>query len=341
MTSWLNLRAKLSIPCLPFLFLYWFFLSMFRNSCNFVTNKVPLIEQNLEHLHCTFQLLIPLILALPVYNCFTTKASTKATLHPFSVLSANHTSSLFSYCIICVSFLIKYNPLHTCILFCKSPSSFPACCETTFFAITNSNITLSILSFSPFLSYIRLEALRCSRGRIFRFKSHPVFGIGYSRDPCFLLSHSRLTFLFSLFFSFFISNTLSYEVIPTVYSVYPSLGPVAGGTACLLTGANFESNSTYCNFSNYDNYSQLVRAMDVTSSSVICESPPYASVPVFVEVITEQAKSTSRNKLVFLYTGTCFRSILNGSHGLKMCFVQTWRLSLAFNPATGRQMATP
>jgi hypothetical protein len=281
-----------------FLALLHFFIVLHTSSCLVFIIKISLsIEKFLKIFLCT-QLFIPSILDFPVYHCFPEKS--------FLLLTHLLPTNLNSFL---PSFLIYFEPS---ILNCKLWSDSPhlsisslwilvySFCQASLFAISLLTMTLLLLKFPLFPPHSLLKVLRCSK----------PFGISVdpnlnSRHPCFLSTHSRLTFIL-FFFSFFIKKTLSDSTVPSVYSLYPSLGPIAGGTACLLTGANFETNSTFCNFISSDNNSHLIRGMDATSTSVICESPPSASKSVFVEVITQQGRSSSKSKLIFLYSGTLY-----------------------------------
>ena len=282
-----------------FLALLHFFIVLHTSSCLVFIIKISLsIEKFLKIFLCT-QLFIPSILDFPVYHCFPEKSF----LHFLTHLLPTNLNSFLP------SFLIYFEPS---ILNCKLWSDSPhlsisslwilvySFCQASLFAISLLTMTLLLLKFPLFPPHSLLKVERCSK----------PFGISVdpnlnSRHPCFLSTHSRLTFIL-FFFSFFIRKSLSDSTVPSVYSLYPSLGPIAGGTACLLTGANFETNSTFCNFISSDNNSHLIRGMDATSTSVICESPPSASKSVFVEVITQQGRSSSKSKLIFLYSGTLY-----------------------------------
>lgn len=286
--------AALWIACVISLF----FLTSIIVYHSFLIKVFSSFETYLKLAHSTpllFPLLIPALLASHFFP-------KKSVCLPISSLSTD-LNSIISY--LFNSFLSSI-PKHKFLLaFWFSLISSFSLLVLVFFQIVSFAFSFleTSLSFLMLLTrFSLLTVITCSE--TLRSGGEPTFANLNSRYPCFSSIQSKLTFLIFLFVTFFIPKTLSTATVPSVYSLYPSLGPISGGTACLLTGSNFESNSTYCNFISSDNSSRLVRGVDATSSSVICESPPSASKSVIVEVITEQGRSSSQNKIIFLYTGS-------------------------------------
>ena len=127
--------------------------------------------------------------------------------------------------------------------------------------------------------------------------------------------------------------TITQVIDPEVFVLYPSLGPVNGGTAIYLTGKNLNSNSTSCRFGNFEDLDDVVLGLEATSSSVICESPPFSAGYVFVEVTTNEGTRFSSSKVAFLFTGelSCRHQYPSLTHKLlKIFFHQQSNLYIAY-----------
>ena len=211
--------------------------------------------------------------------------------------------------------------------FSPSPLCFPSFTDLSF---ALALILHSVFFHIPFVStlisfFLRLSSLTStlfslslssavSTGNVARkylytlLRSMSVKSSLYSQKSAFLFSalpHCNCALAILLFLSspLYLSAMTIQQPVPAVFTLYPSLGPVNGGTAVYLTGTNLNTNGTYCKFSDpYGQYS-VILGTDPTTSSVICETPPNSAGYYVVEVTANQATSFSKSKIAFLYTG--------------------------------------
>ncbi|MFA6037763.1 MAG: IPT/TIG domain-containing protein [Legionellales bacterium] len=85
------------------------------------------------------------------------------------------------------------------------------------------------------------------------------------------------------------TQTIPYQFVPSISSLSPTQGPVAGGTLVTITGTGFEAGNTMVRFGN----SSVSATVSVTSStSLEVTSPPGSAGSVDVTVTTSGGTST-------------------------------------------------
>ncbi|CEP01732.1 IPT/TIG domain-containing protein [Plasmodiophora brassicae] len=95
------------------------------------------------------------------------------------------------------------------------------------------------------------------------------------------------------------TNSVFRFVAPVVVlSVYPHFGPITGGTPVTVSGANFLSEATeFCSFSGLG----TVDARRLSTTTVLCYSPPTSSPTSSVVRVTSNAVDYSTTSAVFSY----------------------------------------
>jgi hypothetical protein len=170
----------------------------------------------------------------------------------------------------------------------------------------------------------KIQSLRCL-SQIFKRISCIIWSMT-STNFHLLFPSIRMGNILAFFFLCF-SSSLSVptaaaeQLEPSVFSLYPSLGPVIGGTSVYLTGSNLNANGTYCKFTDSEQRYSLVLGTDPTSTSVTCKTPPNTIGYNIVEVTVDHAASFSTSKVAFLYTG---QSLLFGFTD-SCCYNQLFR----------------
>lgn len=84
---------------------------------------------------------------------------------------------------------------------------------------------------------------------------------------------------------------------PTVTSITPSSGDVAGGTLVVISGTNFDPASTTVTFGG------LAAAGTVSQTQIQCSSPPHAAGPVDVVVTTQYGSFTALSGFTYTTPG--------------------------------------
>ncbi len=91
--------------------------------------------------------------------------------------------------------------------------------------------------------------------------------------------------------------------LPRVHGINPPCGPKIGGTAVFIHGENFVRTKTFCRFGEV---SHLISPTLVTSSLVLCKSPPTSHLNpsrVRLQVTNDGGYTYSTDRISFFYSG--------------------------------------